>query len=65
MREIELALPAVWLSDAWLVAERLEDECQALHLRITLKSTLKSFSGCTHWHFKPVDAMQAGTLELT
>ena len=65
MREIELALPAVWLSDAGLLADRLEAECLSQPLRITLKSTLKSFSGCTHWHFKHIETKQAGTLELT
>ncbi len=65
MREIELVLPSAWLSDADLTADRLEDACLALSLRIRLKTSLKSFSGCTHWHFKLVGTKNAGTLELT
>ncbi len=65
MRKIELSLPAAWLSDARPITDFLEAECLTLPLRITLKSTLRSFAGCTHWHFKHAETGRPGTLELT
>ena len=61
MREIEVPL----LQNASLdQADTLvEDCCQALGLRQTLKGTLKQYPGCTHWHYK--QGSEKGTLEIT
>jgi hypothetical protein len=41
----------------------IEAACAAEGLRLTLKSTLKAYPGCVHWHYKL--GKEAGTLEIT
>jgi hypothetical protein len=45
------------------VIERVEGCFAAANLTITLKSTLATYPGCTHWHLK--QGQQPGTLEAT
>ena len=43
--------------------ERIDAAIAELGLLTTMKGTLKSFPGCTHWHCKL--GTQPGTLEIT
>jgi hypothetical protein len=45
-------------------AEQLiEEACAELNLTIAMKSSLASYPGSTHWHYK--NGKEKGTLELT
>lgn len=43
--------------------ERIDSAIGAHHLLTTMKGTLKSYPGCTHWHCKL--GREKGTLEIT
>ena len=42
---------------------RIDDAIAACGLLTTMKGTLKSYPGCTHWHCKR--GRETGTLEIT
>ena len=61
MRHIEIALPA-GASDGQVV--RAVDRAIArAGLNVTLRGTLKKYTGCVHWHVR--NGRESGTLELT
>src|SRR5437870_4590591 len=60
---IEQDVPLSPAADLAAVAARIEAECADLGLRLTLKSSLAKYPGCTHWHYK--QGRQPGTLEIT
>ncbi len=49
--------------DLDLVPQVVEDVCACVELDQTLKTTLKKFPGCLHWHFKR--SQEKGILEVT
>ena len=61
MTEFEINLPDKL--DARLVPAVVEEVCASLDLKRKMKSTLKKFPGCVHWHFKKSD--EKGVLEVT
>ena len=61
MTEIDLPLPAHATSSAVICA--VERACGAAGLRASMKTTLASYPGSTHWHFKA--GTDRGTLECT
>ena len=61
MREIEIALPRT-VAPAKVV-RAIDAAIQEHALTVTLRATLRSFAGCTHWHVK--EGRAAGTLEIT
>lgn len=61
MTEIEIDLPVPLDADAIMAAVELAGTNEALH--VTMKSTLKKYPGCTHWHFKRNE--KRGVLEVT
>ncbi len=61
MRVYEIALPAG--TDLTTATPRIEAACYAAGLHVTLRGTLATYPGCTHWHLQR--AGQRGTLELT
>lgn len=61
MIEIDISLPPA--VDADLVVETVETSCVGVALQITMKSTLKKFPGCVHWHLKRRE--ERGILEVT
>ena len=61
MPEIEVAIAADARLDG---AEALiEEACAAEGLRLSLRSTLKAYPACVHWHYKL--GKEVGTLEIT
>jgi hypothetical protein len=61
MREVEFKIPnSAQLSE---VDSAIEAICAAEGLQTSMKGTLVSFPGSTHWHFKRPG--ERGTLELT
>lgn len=61
MTNLEINLPPTL--NAQLVPAVVEDVCVNANLHATMKSTLKKFPGCVHWHFK--NAEETGILEVT
>lgn len=61
MTEININSPAI--IDAEVVITTVERTSAEEALHITMKSALKKFPGCTHWHFKRQD--ERGILEVT
>ena len=61
MTEEDIPLPDAVASAA--VPEIVERACADAGLILTRKSTLASFAGCVHWHFKK--GKERGTLEVT
>lgn len=61
MAEIEIDLPGPLDANAVVAAVERAGTNEALH--VTLKTTLKKYSGCTHWHFKKNE--ERGVLEVT
>lgn len=61
MRTIDILLRAKW-DDESIVA-RIDAAIVQADLRVTMRGTLKSFPGSTHWHLKSGKA--SGTLEIT
>lgn len=61
MTDLEIELPAN-LNPA-RVPTIVEEACASANLYTTMKSTLKKFPGCVHWHFKT--AKEKGVLEAT
>jgi hypothetical protein len=49
--------------DAETIASVIEQVCATANLRVTMKSTLKKYPGCIHWHLKKED--ERGILEIT
>ncbi|MEM6563863.1 MAG: hypothetical protein AAF665_05415 [Pseudomonadota bacterium] len=45
------------------VAVAVQDVCKAEGLELQMKTSLKQYPGCTHWHFKR--SSERGILELT
>ncbi len=66
MLTVEVTVPIFTCGDAAMkdaLAATIERVCLAESLILTLRGTLASYRGCTHWHFKHGQA--SGTLELT
>ena len=61
MQNIEVPWPAD-VGDRRLVGV-IDRAIAAAGLAVTLRSSLKSFPGCTHWHVK--NGRERGTLEIT
>jgi hypothetical protein len=61
MIEIELTVPSD--CDFGPVASRIDRIISNSQLRITLRGSLASYPGCTHWHTKMEN--HKGTLEIT
>ena len=61
MEETEFAIPAA--ADLSGAAATIEAVCAECGLAIAMKSTLRSFPGSIHWHYK--NGRGKGTLELT
>lgn len=61
MKEIEIDFPVTLDADAVVAAVEHVGTSEALV--VTMKSTLKKFPGCTHWHFKT--HKERGVLEVT
>jgi hypothetical protein len=61
MREIEFQLPSGY--DLRNAEELIERVCAAHGLQPAMKSTLASYPGSVHWHYKRGN--EKGTLELT
>jgi hypothetical protein len=61
MREIEIALPANF--DGGAIELAIDQTLDETGLTVSLRSTLKKFRGCVHWHVK--HGCEAGTLEIT
>lgn len=61
MQEIEFEVPPT--CDLGIAAELIERVCRSFNLDVTMKGSLATFPGCTHWHFKR--SKEKGTLELT
>ena len=61
MTEIEVIFPKAFDADAVVSAIERAGANEALHL--TMKTTLKKYPGCTHWHFKTGE--ESGVLEVT
>ena len=61
MIEIELTVPSD--CDFKQVASRIDQIILNSQLQITLRGSLASYPGCTHWHTKREN--QKGTLEIT
>jgi len=59
MREADLRLPAI----DGRIEQAIEDAIAASGLRISLRGTLKKYTGCVHWHVR--NGRESGTLELT
>ena len=63
MNIIEVDLPTVLQQINGDMVSIVERICLAESLTVTLRGTLASYSGPTHWHFK--NGKARGTLELT
>lgn len=61
MTVFKLPLPAA--SDPGVVERLVESVCVAAGLTVTMKGTLRTYPGSTHWHYKRV--REAGVLEVT
>ena len=61
MRELDIAVTD-WTEPPHIVA-RVEAALHRRGLRLTMKGTLKTCPGSTHWHYKL--GREPGTLELT
>src|SRR6476469_9389360 len=61
MRELDIPI-SDW-SDPCSIAAHVEQVLERRDLLLTMKGTLKTFPGCTHWHYKL--GREPGTLELT
>lgn len=61
MTDIDIKLPVTL--DANAVVAIVEETCTNETLQITMKSTLKKYPGCVHWHLKKHD--ERGILEVT
>jgi hypothetical protein len=61
MREIDVALQQG--TDAKHVVAAVDAQGALAGLTTTLKTSLRKYPGCTHWHFKR--GKQKGTLEMT
>jgi hypothetical protein len=63
MREINVQVDERSWADPLRLAERVEAVLHDRALLLTMKGTLKTHPGCTHWHYK--NGREPGTLELT
>ncbi|MEP0521897.1 MAG: hypothetical protein ABJP63_03150 [Hyphomicrobiales bacterium] len=61
MTDVDIKLPE--FSDTHAVVTAIEDVCAKEALIVSMKSTLKKYPGCIHWHFKRHN--ERGVLELT
>ena len=61
MLEIEVNVPPEIKLVKW--ESKIESNCLAHDLRVTLKGTLAQYPGSVHWHLK--QGRRPGTLELT
>jgi len=61
MQDFEIDLPSSVDPDA--VMRAVENVCAKEALDATLKTTLKKYPGCVHWHFKRHN--ERGVLEVT
>ncbi len=61
MTETDINVPRI--EDADRVIRRVESVLTSHGLTMHSRGTVKSYPGCTHWHFK--DGKHAGTLEVT
>ena len=61
MREVEINIPRI--DDTAGVIARVESVLRSHHLTMRSRGTLKSYPGCTHWHWK--NGTEPGTLEVT
>ena len=61
MREVEISIPGI--DDAAAVIRRVEAVLTSHGLTLRSRGTVKSYPGCTHWHWR--NGKQAGTLEIT
>lgn len=61
MEDIDIKLPVAL--DTNTVVAAVEEICANEALQITMKSTLKKYPGCVHWHLKKRD--ERGILEVT
>ncbi len=61
MTEHEIDVPKTLEDSA--VAAAVQDVCNAEGLVVQMKTSLKKYPGCMHWHFKRPNAR--GILELT
>jgi len=61
MTDLEISLPPAL--DAAVVPEVVETVCAGANLHLTMKTTLKTYAGCLHWHFKLIG--EPGMLEVT
>jgi hypothetical protein len=61
MREVEIDIPNI--EDTGGVVRRVESILTSHDLTMHSRGTVKSYPGCTHWHWKR--GAEAGTLEVT
>ncbi|MEM9709027.1 MAG: hypothetical protein AAF871_09555 [Pseudomonadota bacterium] len=61
MTNLDIVLPDTL--NIRLVPTVVEEVCASANLHETMKSTLKKFPGCVHWHFKKEG--EKGILEVT
>lgn len=61
MIEVEIHIPEH--IERMAIPTLVEQACLNEHLTLTLRTTLRAFPGCTHWHFK--QEKERGTLEIT
>jgi hypothetical protein len=61
MEQFEIRLPKNAKGPG--VRRAIEQACAAAGLWATMKTTLRTFPGCTHWHFK--NGNEPGMLEVT
>ncbi|MEO0636314.1 MAG: hypothetical protein AAFY73_06660 [Pseudomonadota bacterium] len=60
---IEVAIDLSDAVDEWAVVEAVESACYQSDLHLQMKTGLKKYPGCTHWHFKR--SSETGILEVT
>ena len=61
MREIDINISGI--EDTARVIRRVESVLTSHGLTMKSRGTVKSYPGCTHWHWK--NGTEAGTLEVT
>jgi hypothetical protein len=61
VREVEINIPNI--DDTAGIIRRVESVLAAHRLTLRSRGTVKSYPGCTHWHWK--NATETGTLEVT
>jgi hypothetical protein len=61
VREVEINIPDI--HDTAAVMRRVESVLASHQLTVRSRGTVKSYPGCTHWHWK--NGNQSGTLEVT